>query len=129
MNRRRTRLTTAVIVTALALLAASAASAASAAAAPAAGNVLDPRGKVHVPIGIRNTLDTLKTFGEPEGNFSPGVGTYGVYFWLYGHQDKMLHAPTQQGATVTYGLHPGGLLIPCASGTPELFASAANWRR
>ena len=75
---------------------------------------LDPRGKVHMPIGIPNTLDTLKTFVEPEGNFSPGVGTYGVYFWLYDHQDNKLYAPTQPGATVTYGLHPGGLLLPWA---------------
>lgn len=34
---------------------------------------LDPLGKVHIPIGIANSLDTLKTFVEAEGNFSPGV--------------------------------------------------------
>lgn len=32
---------------------------------------LDPHGKVHIPIGIANSLDTLKTFVEAEGNFSP----------------------------------------------------------
>ena len=48
-----------------------------------AAGPLDPRGQIHVPIGIPNTLDTLKTFVEAEGNFSPGFGTYGIYFWLY----------------------------------------------
>ena len=35
---------------------------------------LDPRGEIHIPIGIANSLDTLKTFVEAEGNFSPGGG-------------------------------------------------------
>ena len=49
----------------------------------AAGDAgLDPCGKIHIPIGIANSLDTLKTFVEAEGCFSPGVGSYGVYFWL-----------------------------------------------
>ena len=54
-------------------------------AAVAAGGdaTLDPRGTVHIPIGIANTLDSLKTFVEAEGIFSPGVGTYGIYFWVY----------------------------------------------
>jgi hypothetical protein len=39
------------------------------------GGPLDPRGKIHIPIGIANTLDTLKTFVEAEGCFSPGVGS------------------------------------------------------
>ena len=25
---------------------------------------LDPKGKIHIPIGVANTLDTLKTFVE-----------------------------------------------------------------
>jgi hypothetical protein len=33
-------------------------------------NELDPRGKVHIPIGIANSLDTLKTFVEVEGDVS-----------------------------------------------------------
>ncbi|HET8550774.1 MAG TPA: hypothetical protein VFL57_22355, partial [Bryobacteraceae bacterium] len=44
---------------------------------------LDPRGRIHIPIGIPNTLDTLKTFVEAEGAFSPGVGSFGVYVWVY----------------------------------------------
>jgi hypothetical protein len=38
-------------------------------------NDLDPCGKIHVPIGIPDTLDVLKTFVETEGNFSPGFGS------------------------------------------------------
>jgi len=49
---------------------------------------LDPRGKIHIPIGIPNTLDTLKTFVEAEGNFSPGFATYGIYFWVFDPQNQ-----------------------------------------
>jgi hypothetical protein len=40
---------------------------------------LDPRGEMHIPIGIVNSLDSLKTFVKPERCFSPGVGSYGIY--------------------------------------------------
>jgi len=78
----------------------------------AARGPLDPRGRIHIPIGIANTLDTLKTFVEAEGVFSPGVGTYGVYFWLWDPATKKLTAPTMDGAACTHGLPPGGHLIP-----------------
>jgi len=55
---------------------------------------LDPCGKVHIPIGIANSLDTLKTFVEAEGNFSPGVGSYSVYFWIFDKTAGRLVAPT-----------------------------------
>jgi hypothetical protein len=73
---------------------------------------LDPRGRIHIPIGIPNTLDTLKTFVEAEGNFSPGVGSYGVYFWLLDLESGRLTAPTMDGVSVKHGLADGGLLIP-----------------
>ena len=73
----------------------------------------DPCGRIHIPIGIPNTVDTLKTFVEAEGNFSPGVGSYGVYFWI-AREDGKLFAPTQQDVTVRRGLESGGLLIPWA---------------
>jgi len=73
---------------------------------------LDPRGTMHIPIGIANTLDSLKTFVEAEGNFSPGVGTYGIYFWLYDTAANRLLAPTMKGVPCTYGLAEGGGLIP-----------------
>jgi hypothetical protein len=87
--------------------------------------LLDPRGKIHMPIGIPNTLDSLKTFVEAEGNFSPGLGTYGIYFWLYDPQTQRHIAPTMDGVLCppkqcdcpggtrnTRGLHLGGHLIP-----------------
>ncbi len=82
------------------------------AADPLPSSPLDPRGKIHVPIGIPDSLDSLKTFVEPEGSFSPGFGTYGIYFWLWDAQQKKLFAPTMEGASLDYGLAEGGLLIP-----------------
>jgi len=73
---------------------------------------LDPRGRIHIPIGIPNTLDSLKTFVEAEGNFSTGFATYGIYFWVYDPETKKLVAPTMDGVAVRHGLAPGGLLIP-----------------
>ena len=65
---------------------------------------LDPRGKMHIPIGIVNSLDSLKTFVEPEGCFSPGVGSYGIYFWVYDKDAKRLFAPTMQSVNCEHGL-------------------------
>jgi hypothetical protein len=78
----------------------------------AAPGDLDPRGRIHIPIGIPDTLDTLKTFVEAEGNFSPGFGTYGIYFWLFDVESGKLAAPTMDGIPLTHGLAPGALLIP-----------------
>jgi hypothetical protein len=85
----------------------------SAAAAPAPPRgPLDPRGKIHIPIGVANTLDTLKTFVEAEGNFSPGFATYGISFWAYDPATGKLAAPTIDGVACQHGLAPGGYLIP-----------------
>ena len=73
---------------------------------------LDPRGKVHIPIGLANSLDTLKTFVEAEGNFSPGVGSYGVYFWIFDKAAGRLIASTMDGVNCEHGLADGRYLIP-----------------
>ncbi|HUT46613.1 MAG TPA: hypothetical protein VMX36_10035, partial [Sedimentisphaerales bacterium] len=75
---------------------------------------LDPRGKVHIPIGIANSLDTLKTFVEAEGNFSPGVGSYGVYFWIFDKTAGRLIAPTMDSVNCEHGLAGGRYLMPWA---------------
>ena len=77
-------------------------------------NQLDPRGKVHIPVGIANSLDTLKTFVEAEGNFSPGVGSYGVYFWIFDKTAGRLVAPTMDSVKCEHGLADGRYLIPWA---------------
>jgi len=77
-----------------------------------AAEPLDPRGKIHIPIGIANTLDTLKTFVEPEGCFSPGVGSYGVFFWVFDPDRRQLVAPTLEGVESDWGLDRRGYLIP-----------------
>jgi hypothetical protein len=84
-------------------------------AADAALKQLDPRGRIHIPIGIPNTVDTLKTFVEAEGIFSPGVGSYGIYFWMFDLDSGKLTAPTMDGVVVEHGLSKGGLLIPWSS--------------
>ena len=71
---------------------------------------MDPRGQIHIPIGIPNTLDTLKTFVEAEGNFSPGFGTYGIYFWLYDPSNGQFIAPTAPGAEHERGLGKNGVI-------------------
>ncbi len=83
----------------------------------AADVALDPRGEMHIPIGIANTLDSLKTFVEAEGDFSPGVGSYGVYFWLYDKATGRLFAPTMKDVPCEHGLAEGGYLIPWAKWT------------
>jgi hypothetical protein len=83
-------------------------------AAPSRGP-LDPRGKIHIPIGIPNTLDSLKTFVEAEGNFSPGFATYGIYFWVFDPATRKLAAPTLEGAKCLRGLTGRGHLIPWTS--------------
>lgn len=64
---------------------------------------LDPCGRVHIPIGIPNTFDTLKTFVEAEGCFSPGFATYGIYFWIYDLEAKRLVAPTMDDVPCAHG--------------------------
>jgi hypothetical protein len=78
---------------------------------------LDPRGEIHIPIGIANTLDSLKTFVEAQGNFSPGVGSYGIYFWLHDRAAGRLFAPTMKGVPCTHGLAESGYLLPWAKWT------------
>lgn len=71
---------------------------------------LDPLGKIHIPIGVADSLDTLKTFVEAEGNFSPGFGSYGIYFWVYDKDDKKLYAPTMDGMKCKRSID--GAMIP-----------------
>ena len=76
---------------------------------------LDPRGKIHIPIGIPDARDSLKTFVEGEGNFSPGFATYGIYFWVYDPSAGRLFAPTVEGTPVERGLAGPGVMIPWTS--------------
>jgi len=76
------------------------------------GGELDPKGELHVPIGTANTVDTLKTFVEAEGSFSPGFATYGVYCWVYDRPTKKLVAPTMPGVANDHRLAGTGYLIP-----------------
>lgn len=76
----------------------------------AANSPFDPTGKLHIPIGIPDSLDTLKTFVEAEGNFSPGFGSYGIYFWISDAADPRSVTPSMVAAK--HGLRNPGLPIP-----------------
>ena len=65
-----------------------------------------------MPIGIANAVDSLKTFVEAEGNFSPGFATHGVYYWVYDRGSGKLVAPTISGVKCQRGLAGTGYLIP-----------------
>ena len=84
----------------------------AAAAEKPAPNPLDPCGRVHIPIGIPNTRDTLKTFVEAEGCFSPGFATYGIYFGVYDPETKQLVTPTMVPVPCRHGLMHSGYPMP-----------------
>jgi hypothetical protein len=75
-----------------------------------AADPLDPAGQVHMPIGIANSLDCLKTFVEAEGCFSPGFGSYGIYIWVYDTEAGKLFAPPagkcERGLAKLESMHP-----------------------
>ncbi len=85
---------------------------------PPARGPLDPVGKVHIPIGLANSLDSLKTFVEAEGGFSPGFATFGVSYWIYDSAIRKLHAGTD-GRPVEHGLNGVGRLIPWSKWTAD----------
>ena len=98
----------------------------------AAAGPLDPRGKVHIPIGKPDSVDTLKTFVEAEGCFSPGFGSYGVCFWLWDAQARKLTAPTMDGVPCEHGLKEGVELIPWSRwkvGEVEVTSEVCETRR
>src|SRR5436305_821108 len=67
------------------------------------------RGQLHIPVGVPDQPDTLKTFVEPDGSFSPGFGTFGVSFRLAENNGGPV---LRMEATPEHGLRGGGLLIP-----------------
>jgi len=93
---------------------------------------LDARGRIHIPIGVANTLDALKTFVEAEGNFSPGFGSYCIYFWLFDKEAGKLEAPTMGHIQCEHGLSGAGYLIPWSrwkAGPTEVRTEVCEVRR
>jgi hypothetical protein len=72
------------------------------------------KSQLHIPIGVPDAPDTLKTFVEPDGSFSPGFGSFGVSFRLpeEPNANAAMSAKTSSGAAASHGLRSGGLLIP-----------------
>src|SRR6186713_518674 len=65
-------------------------------------------GQLHIPIGAPDAPDTLKTFVEPDGSFSPGFGSFGVSFRLPDSEESL----AKKAAVSDHGLRGGGLPIP-----------------
>jgi hypothetical protein len=71
-------------------------------------------------VGTPGLADDLKTFVEPGGAFSPGVGTYGVTFWVYDRRDKRLYsAETYRLEDLSFGLAAGYLPVVTTSWQAE----------
>ncbi|MBI2299873.1 MAG: hypothetical protein HYU66_13180 [Armatimonadetes bacterium] len=52
-----------------------------------------PRADSHVVLSAEGSADVFKTFVEPGGSFSPGVGSYGVSVWVWLESEQHLVAP------------------------------------
>lgn len=52
-----------------------------------------PRADSHIVLSAAGSPDVLKTFVEPGGSCSPGVGTYGVSLWVWLEAEQRLVAP------------------------------------
>ncbi|MBK8277205.1 MAG: hypothetical protein IPK92_15640 [Nitrospira sp.] len=48
-----------------------------------------PRGDGHVVLAIPGSKDLEKSYHEPGGGFSPGVGTFGISMWFHDQQGKL----------------------------------------
>ncbi len=68
--------------------------------------------RIHIPIGIPNAVDQLKTFVEGDGSYSPGFGSFGVSFAVWDRKTGRLSRPTDAQADLSRGLPAGGVLIP-----------------
>jgi hypothetical protein len=54
-----------------------------------------PANTSHILLAEPGSPELDKTFVEPDGSFSPGVGSYGITTWLYNIQDNRLFAPEE----------------------------------
>jgi hypothetical protein len=77
-----------------------------------AGRWIFPANLTHTLIGTPGLAEDLKTFVEPGGSFSPGVGTYGITFWIYDRDQNQLYAAeTYQSEDLSFGLAEGYLPV------------------
>lgn len=74
----------------------------------------NPVGGSHIVIGVPNSLDTLKTYVESEGDFSPGFGSYGISFWASNPNTGKITTPKMEASGNRRGLPEDGGLIPWA---------------
>ena len=77
-------------------------------------DLVKPAGDAHMIVGMPHSADALKTIVESEGNFSPGSGSYGIYFWATEPTTGKLTAPTMAMSNHKRGLPEDGSLVPWA---------------
>lgn len=49
-----------------------------------------PRGTGHVPLGAPGAVADRKAWLEPGGGFSPAAGSFGISFWVVGHDGTLI---------------------------------------
>jgi len=54
-----------------------------------------PAGKTHIVLAVPGSAEFDKTYVEPDGSVSPGVGSYGLTTWLYDISNHRLYAPDE----------------------------------
>jgi len=74
-----------------------------------------PANKTHILLGTPGLLDRHKTLVEPDGSFSPGVGTFGITVWLYHHRDGKLYVAEELPLDeLSFTLAKGFLPVACS---------------
>jgi hypothetical protein len=69
-----------------------------------------PRADSHVVLGVEGAPDVYKTFVEPGGAFSPGVGSFGVSLWVWLEGERRLVAPERMARPELRDRLLGGML-------------------
>lgn len=85
---------------------------------------LDSRGRRKLAVGLPNSPDSEVALVEPEGVFSPGPQTYGIYLWLYDPESGALIAATREASSLHFGLTDGRVPMPWT----QLAASGFEFR-
>lgn len=74
-----------------------------------------PANKTHILLGTPGLFDWHKTFVEPDGSFSPGVGTFGITSWLYDRKTSKFYAPEEFLLNnLSFSLAEGFLPVGCS---------------
>lgn len=74
-----------------------------------------PRADSHIVLSAEGAPEVYKTFVEPGGSFSPGVGSFGVSVWVWLEDEQRLVAPELLPREAIRDRLLGGILPICRS--------------